>query len=309
LWKNGLPALSVLWLSEPDFSQHGAGPGSKVARAGLASSDDCLGQVLAALDTMKLRDQTDVMVVSDHGFSTVWQGIDIMDDLGLQGFEIGGLFLEKPQKGNVVMVGLGGSVAFYVIDHDAPTIAKLVSYLQTTPYAGVLFTKEKTEGTFALSDVGVDAPGAPDVLMSMRWRADKINREGAMPGLLLIEGKGYKTGQGMHGSLSRFDMRNTLVAAGPDFKGGFKSETPSANTDVAPTVLSILGITPKEPMDGRVLEEAFTGAPEHGPKVETSIMQANRAQGDKNWQQYLKISKVGNQTYYDEGNVGAPPEK
>lgn len=309
LWSGGLPALSVLWLSEPDYSQHGAGPGSKVAREGLKSSDDCLGKVLAALEAAKLRDQTDVLVVSDHGFSTVWQGIDIMEDLGLQGFDIGGLFLEKPAKGNVVMVGLGGSVAFYVIDHDATVTAKLVKYLQTTPYAGVLFTREKMDGTFVLSDAGIDSPAEADVVMSMRWRPDTVPREGAMPGMLLIEGKSYKTGQGMHGSLSRFDMHNTLIVSGPDFKVGFKSETPSANSDLAPTVLSILGMKPKEEMDGRVLDEAFVAAPAEGPKVETSTLEAKRDLGDnKSWQQYLKVSKVGKQTYYDEGNVGAPPK-
>lgn len=310
LWNGALPALSVLWLSEPDYSQHGAGPGSKVARQALKSSDDCLGKVLAALDSAKLREETDVLVVSDHGFSTVWQGIDIMEDLGLQNFDIGGLFLEKPTKGNIVMVGLGGSVAFYVIDHDAEVTAKLVKYLQTTPYAGVLFTREKMEGTFQQSEAGIDSPAEADVVMSMRWRPDKLPREGAMPGMLLIEGKSYKTGQGMHGSLSRFDMHNTLIAAGPDFKVNFKSETPSANSDIAPTVLSILGIKPREEMDGRVLEEAFIDTKAQAPKVETTTLQAKRDLGDnKSWQQYLKVSKVGKQTYYDEGNVGAPPEK
>jgi len=307
MWSGGLPALSVLWLSDPDYTQHGAGPGSKVARQGLASADDCLGKVLTALENAKLRDQTDVLVVSDHGFSTVWQGIDIMEDLDAQQLDIGGLYLDKPKKGNIMMVGLGGSVAFYVIDHDAAVTEKLVKYLQTTPYAGVLFTREKMAGTFLQSDAGIDSPVGADVVMSMRWRADKINREGAMPGMLLIEGKGYKPGQGMHGSLSRFDMHNTLIAAGPDFKVGFKSETPSANSDVAPTVLSILGIKPKEEMDGRVLEEGFVGAAAEGPKVETSVMEAKRDLGDnKAWQQYLKVSKVGKQAYFDEGNVGTP---
>ena len=35
LWANGLPAFTTLWLSEPDYAQHGAGPGSTVARAAL----------------------------------------------------------------------------------------------------------------------------------------------------------------------------------------------------------------------------------------------------------------------------------
>jgi len=308
-WGNGLPALSVLWLSEPDYSQHGTGPGSKVARQALASSDDCLAKVLAALDQAKVRDQTDVIVVSDHGFSTVAAGVDIMDDLHRHGFDIGGLFLEKPEKGNVVMVGLGGSTAFYVIDHDADVTKRLVQHLQGTPYAGVIFTKDGQEGTFKMSDAGIESPEGADVVMSMRWTAERPQREGGMPGALLVEGKGYRPGQGSHGSLSRFEMANTLIAAGPDFKVGFKNPTPSANSDVAPTVLQILGIKPKEAMDGRVLSEAFVGSGNEMPKFETEIMRAKTEFGTKVWQQYLKVSKVGANRYYDEGNAGTGPEE
>jgi arylsulfatase A-like enzyme len=131
-----------------------------------------------------------------------------------------------------------------------------------------------------------------------------------MPGALLADGRTYRTGAGTHGSLSRFDMHNTLIAAGPDFKPGFQSQTPSASHDLAPTVLDILNIpTPKAGMDGRVLREAFAGAKESDiPQVETTVLHAQRQLDKKLWQQYLKISKVGNLTYLDEGNAGANPE-
>jgi arylsulfatase A-like enzyme len=310
-WANGLPQLSVLWLSEPDYSQHGTGPGHKVARAGLKSSDDCLGKVLAHLDSARLRDVTDVIVTSDHGFSTVAQGIEVFDELYNDRFDIGGLFLDKPEKGAVMMVGLGGSIAFYVGEHDRETIDRLVRHMQVSLWAGVIFTRDGIEGTFKLQDAGIDAPGAADVVVSMRWSGDTPRREGGMPGALLIEGKGYKTGQGMHGSLSRYDMLNTLIAAGPDFKAGFKSEVPSGNFDVAPTVLAILGIDAKTEMDGRVLTEALTDVKSaESPKVETTVIKAARRVGDKDWKQYLKVTTVnGKQRYYDEGNAGAAPEK
>lgn len=311
LWSGNLPALSVLWLSEPDYAQHGSGPGSKVARAGLKSSDDCLGKLLAALDERKLRDQTDVFVVSDHGFSTVAIGVDVFDDLTRKGgFDIGGLFVDKPEKGSILDVGLGGSSMYYVTDHDPDLIARLVKHLQNTVYAGVLFTRDGLEGTFKFADAGLDTPNAPDVLMSMRWSAEKPPREGAMPGAVLADGKSYRTGAGTHGSLSRFEMNNTLVAAGPDFKPGFRNQSPSASHDLAPTVLDILGIpVPREGMDGRVLREAFTDAKDSDtPTVETTVLRAQRQLDKKLWQQYLKVSKIGTLTYLDEGNAGPGPE-
>ncbi|HEX7577945.1 MAG TPA: nucleotide pyrophosphatase/phosphodiesterase family protein, partial [Verrucomicrobiae bacterium] len=77
LWSNGVPAYSLLWLSEPDYSQHPAAPGSPKALAALESNDHKLAAVLAELERRKLRDQTDVFVVSDHGFSTVERGVDV----------------------------------------------------------------------------------------------------------------------------------------------------------------------------------------------------------------------------------------
>src|SRR5712691_8090907 len=49
-WKEKVPAFSLLWLSEPDGSQHDSAPGSPRALAAIKSSDDNLARVLAALD-------------------------------------------------------------------------------------------------------------------------------------------------------------------------------------------------------------------------------------------------------------------
>jgi arylsulfatase A-like enzyme len=206
------------------------------------------------------------------------------------------------------MVGLGGSATFSVIGHEPEVIAKLVKHLQTTPYAGVLFTKDGAEGTFKLSDAGIDSPHAPDVVMSMRWTAETPRREGGMPGLLLASDKGYRSGAGSHGSLSRFELANVLVMAGPDFKQGFRDETPSGNSDVTPTVLSILGMKSDEPLDGRVLREALVEEKGEAPKAETQVMRATRDVGSKKWAQYLMVSTVEGRRFFDEGNAGAGPE-
>jgi arylsulfatase A-like enzyme len=306
LWADGVPSLSVLWLSEPDFAQHGSGPGSKVGKAAVKSSDDCLAAVLMALEQKKVRDKTDILVVSDHGFSTISRKVDVMDELWKRDFEIGGAYLRAPDKGNIVMVGLGGSASFYVVGHERAAEEKLVTYLQTTDWAGVIFTRDGLEGTFKLSDAGIDTPDAPDVVVSMRW--DDRLVQGGLPGTIVYEGTSLKRGQGTHGSLSRFDMHNTLIAAGPDFKAGFVNNLPSANSDVAPTVAQILGLDLKFAMDGRVLAESLVDgkAPELAPQ--TTTLEAKRTIDRKTWSQYLRVTKLGNRSYYDEGNAGAPPQ-
>jgi len=71
LWADGVPPFSVLWLAEPDWSQHATGPGSETSLAAIRSCDDKLALVLKALADRKLLGQTDMMIVSDHGFSTI----------------------------------------------------------------------------------------------------------------------------------------------------------------------------------------------------------------------------------------------
>jgi hypothetical protein len=50
LWKNGVPKYTLLWLSEPDASQHETGVGSDTAVAAIENSDKNLAEVLKVLD-------------------------------------------------------------------------------------------------------------------------------------------------------------------------------------------------------------------------------------------------------------------
>jgi arylsulfatase A-like enzyme len=105
-------------------------------------------------------------------------------------------------------------------------------------------------------------------------------------------------------------MHNTLVAAGPDFRRGFMDQTPSGNTDLAPTALWILGLHEAATrMDGRVLSEALTvpGPAETAP--ETRRLEAKRSWSGGSWSQYLQVSEVNGVRYLDEGSghaAGAP---
>jgi len=298
LWKAGIPKYTLLWLSEPDKSQHESGVGSPMALAGIESSDNDLGEVMASLKERGAWDKTDLMVLSDHGFSTIYGGVDVAGVLKKQGFSAG-VKLEDPETGDVLVVELGGSFLLYVINHDESVIRRLAAFLETTDFAGVIFSRLTIEGAFPLESVGyLGTNGAPDLIVSLRWK-ENGNEHGA-PGLILAtEGT---PGKGSHGSLCPRDMNNTLVAAGPDFKRGFISDTPSGNIDVAPTVLWLLGLKAPPSMDGRVLREAFASNSEAGPKAMERRIEAAHESGLLRWTQYLKFSEVDGTRYFDEGN-------
>ena len=65
------PMLSLIWFRTPDNVEHGYGPGSANARAGLRSQDARLGELMAALKAQGLDTSTNIVVVSDHAHSSV----------------------------------------------------------------------------------------------------------------------------------------------------------------------------------------------------------------------------------------------
>ena len=80
------PAVSMLWLSEPDVSQHARGVGSPEAVQAISEADRQFGQLLAWLDGRGLPSGANVIVVSDHGYSTISEVIDIEAELRQAGF-------------------------------------------------------------------------------------------------------------------------------------------------------------------------------------------------------------------------------
>ena len=320
-WKDGVPALSVLWLGEPDLTQHESAPGAPAALAAIKSADENLAAVLSALDQRDARGRTDVFIVSDHGFSTIKRSVDLRRILNDAGFtakieelriakdgnqSAGGIrdkteFNDQPKPGDIMLAANGGSVLFYVVGHDKKIIRRLVEFLQQSDFAGVIFTKEPMEGTFGLTQALIQRGDAPDVVMAFHW-TDLQNQFG-VTGEIDADWQ-RAAGKGTHATLSRFDMHNTLIAAGPDFKRGQTDDLPTGNVDLVPTILQILGIKVPHQMDGRILSEAVA-APTSllpAPKPEAKSIEARKDFPSGTWRQTLKISRVGSTIYLDEGN-------
>ena len=65
------PMLSLIWFRTPDNVEHGYGPGTANAKAGIRSQDARLGELVAALRANGMDGTTNIVVVSDHGHSSV----------------------------------------------------------------------------------------------------------------------------------------------------------------------------------------------------------------------------------------------
>ena len=71
------PAVALIWSSEPDKSQHDAGVGSALSNAAVIEADAQFGNILGWLRDTGRAAETNVMVVSDHGYSTIGEVVNV----------------------------------------------------------------------------------------------------------------------------------------------------------------------------------------------------------------------------------------
>ena len=289
------PAISLIWSSEPDKAQHEDGVGSDLSNSAIAEADALFGDLLTSLEQTGRASDTDVLVISDHGYSTITQTVNVEALVREAGFPPGG------GTGGVVVAHNGGSVLFYT--HDSrDTAERLAQWLMEQPWCGAITASKAVAdipGTFPASLVNTEGPRTPEITMSFRWNSG--------PNDAGYDGYVYSTGgapgRGMHGSMGESELKTILFAAGPSFKQGAKVNTPSGNIDMAPTVLRILGISPGDRMEGRVLEEALANGPDAGTvDWSTELHDTERRLGYKVYRQQIQISRVGETTYIDHGN-------
>ena len=286
------PAVACVWFSEPDKAQHAHGVGAEVSTRALREADAQFGRLMAWLANNGI--DADTLVVSDHGYSTISDVVDVEAAVRAAGFPPG------DEPGGVTVAPNGGSALFYAYEKDPATADRLAAWLMAQAWGGAIAASDAVggiEGTLPAALVGAEGRRAPDIAMSLRWDSRR-NAAG-------YAGYAYSTGGapalGQHGSMSRHEMRNALFARGGSFRRGARIKSPTGNIDLAPTILHLLGI-PAPAMDGRVLREALPGGKPVG--WQTRAYTARRELPGGTYRQRIRVSSVGNARYVDEGNGG-----
>ena len=289
------PSVALIWSSEPDKSQHDAGVGSELSNAAVSEADAQFGNILRWLAETGRADGTNVMVISDHGYSTICKVVNVQQLAREAGFPPGG------EPGGVVVANNGGAVLFYSSPWERDTIVRLAQWLMSQPWCGNVTVGERVgqvEGALPASLVGNEGERAPDLTMSFRWRPDA--NEAGYAGT--IYSSGGVAGQGQHGSMGRSELHNILFAGGPDFKKSLRSATPSGNIDLTPTILKLLGLPAVDGMEGRALEEAMSDGPDPAEVDWSSDFYSTECQlRDQVYRQQIRLSRVGDSVYVDEG--------
>ena len=249
------PALAILWMGEPDATQHVRPLGSPEHLAVLRQADANAARVIEAVD--RLRDKGDevlLIVCSDHGHQTVSRIVDVEAELVAAGLK------ESRESGDVVTPTSGTSTLVYVHpDHAAKTEAIgafLASrdWIDTVVPAAELATVGQAPHhglAFAISLKSEDAPNAFGV-RGLSYESKPV------------AGKATHLHCGQHGGLAKYEQMPFLMIDGAGFAAGAASHTPTSPIDLAPTILAHLR-QPAEGMDGRALQSTLSLTPRCHP--------------------------------------------
>ena len=247
------PDVTFMWISDPDTTAHTHGVATATTRNALAAVDVEIGRIEDALAEQGVLDRTNVIVVSDHGFSTHGGAFRLSAAVEP--------FVRKLPDGTPDLVVAEGAIYFRG-GPDSDRLSAIVRALQKEPDVGAIFTAPPQRGemtgvvpgTLSFDAVRWTHARSGAILVSANW-SDATNDAG-------YKGKTTDAGGAGHGSSSPYDIHNTLIAAGPDFREHAASGVPTGNVDLAPTLLRLLGMTPPPTMTGRVIEEGLRGGPE-----------------------------------------------
>jgi predicted AlkP superfamily pyrophosphatase or phosphodiesterase len=291
------PDVTFMWLNDPDGTAHANGIGAELTLKSLALVDAGIGRIEDALQARGLLDRTNIIVTSDHGFSTHTRALRLA--------ALVDPFAKPMADGSKDLVVSEGAI-YLRSGHDQARVAAIVAALQKRPEVGAIFTRPVANGraegavpgTLSFDVARWNHARSGDILVSANWTAEKNDAGWA--------GKTTQSGVAGHGTSSPYDIHNTLIAAGPDFREHDVSDVPTANVDIAPTLLRLLGMKPAPTMTGRVVEEGLRNGPSIA-SVRIDHVAETVKTPDGSYELTAHISKAAGHAYLDFTEVKRAP--
>jgi hypothetical protein len=238
------PPLAILWMGEPDATQHLQPLGSPEHLAVLRQADANAARVVEAVH--RLRDKGDevlLIVCSDHGHQTVSRIVDVEAELVAAGLK------ESRVSDDVVTPTSGTSTLIYVHPDHARKIDAIGAFLASRDWI------DRVVPPAELASVG-QAPHH-GLAFAISLRSDEEPNAFGVRGHSFeskpVAGKATHLGCGQHGGLAKYEQMPFLMIDGEGFTAAATSAVSTSPIDLAPTILAHLRL-PAEGMDGRALQ-------------------------------------------------------
>lgn len=254
------PDVTLVWLSEPDISFHWGGLLAPHSREALRAADAILGDLVAWRDAQPDASEIVLGVLSDHGHVTGRGKLSLEAELRRAGFRVGtGL---APEVDVVVAPAAAPGLWF----RDAVLAPQVADWLAMQPWCGPLLARDPAilpaGAALPLSLLGSAHRRSADLVVT--FAGSEAADEWGLPGHAPFDAPDVPEGGGMHGGLHRAELATVLVLQGGPARRGAVAEAPCDLTDIAPTVLHLLGLG-TDGMEGRALREAWEPATDAPP--------------------------------------------
>lgn len=226
------PRFITLYFHETDSKGHEYGPDSPEIHRAIALSDSLLGLLIAGLQQSGLWEQTNLIVVSDHGMSGLSPERMINVEALLAGFNC------RYQEDGPFM---------FVEPADAEREA-VYRRLQEGQNHFKVYWREEIPTHFHFSA----HPFIPPIMVLAEpgWSLHTNRLSNWLERTL-------RAGGGNHGyDNHHLDMHGIFYAMGPAFKQGYRTGT-IRNIDVYPLLCKIFNIMPRQNIDGRLERISF----------------------------------------------------
>jgi arylsulfatase A-like enzyme len=275
------PDVTLVWLSEPDISFHWGGLRAPHGRVALRAADAILGRVMAWRDAQPDAAEIVIAVLSDHGHVTGRGKLSLAAELRRAGFRAGSGFAE----GVDIVVAPASAPGLWFRDRAlAPQVAE---WLAAQPWSGPLLARDPAiVGAGEAVPLGLLGSGhsrSADLIVT--FAGSEETDEWGLPGHAPFDAPDVPEGGGMHGGLHRAELATVLVMQGGPVRRAAVAETPCDLTDLAPTLLDLLGLD-HAGTEGRPLRAAWDAAADAAPLRETIrlprgfVLEAMRAEAE-----------------------------
>ena len=246
------PDLLLTHPSYVDNQRHATGIFTERVKNAILKTDEWIGWILDAVREAGIEDETDIIVLSDHGQINITRILSPNVFLADRGY----IRLDKDGKlvsYDAYVKSVGASAHVYLGDGvSAQLREEIYSLLLEMAAEGIygferVFTADEVKAEYGLSG------GFAFVLETDGYTSfgDHLTR----PAVRNFDITDYRFGRGTHGYLPSKGPKPTFVAAGPDFKTGVR--IPEGNIlNHAPTIARALGVTLKD-ADGSAVDELF----------------------------------------------------
>ncbi len=268
LVREAQPTLLMVNLPQTDGAGHQSGgiTAPEVMRGAVQNADAQIGRLVALYKSLGLYDETVWVVTSDHGMIPDAHAIprSVINVAMLQA----GL---KPQ-------GKGGDQHLWLPDPSRAREVALAIAAQRVPDVHAAFYKVRQGNRYRFELAEPIGPKAsPQAVAAYQFLADTYACPNG-PDVSVFSAENTMWGskpkapgsRGRHNTATWGTQHVPLIIAGPGVRTGVTSDYPARLCDIAPTVLSALGIAPRD-MDGVVLADAVAD-----PRAWDSQAQANR---------------------------------